>query len=143
MTMPAASRSGFTLTEVAIAIAVLIVGLTGSISVFIMGVSWANEIKVKLTAFDAAQTVLVDPGILATVESPRPPVPPTPEPGDDEVRGFLHGYYFVRTVETSQSVDIPSGGGRLLRIRVVGYHGGDDSSGQRVVDCSNLLRVEP
>lgn len=134
-------RSGFTLAEVAISIAVLIVGLTGAVSVFIMGVSWANEIKVNLTAFDAAQTVLEDPAILATVEAPRPPVPANPAPDDDDVRGFLHGYYFVRTFDPAATKVLPDGGGQLLRVTIVGYHGGDDSTGRRVFECTNLLRV--
>lgn len=136
------NRAAFTLTEVAIAIAVLLVGLTGAVSVFITGVSWANEIKVNLTAFDAAQSVLEDPAILAVVEAPRPPSPALPAADDVEVRGFLHGYFFVRTVDAASSVTLPDGGGQLLRVRVVGYHGGDDTSGRRVVDCTNLLRVE-
>ena len=58
------NRSGFTLLEVALAIGVLVVGITAVVSVYMVSLGWAGEIRVDLTALQTARIVMIDAGVL-------------------------------------------------------------------------------
>ena len=136
-------RAGFTFIEVAVSIAILVIGITASMSLLITGINWATEAKINFSATDAAETVLQNPRFMARVVRPADPVPSNPDFTDDEIKGYFNGYFFVRTVDRSSIKNIAHNGGYSARVRVEAYHGGDDQDGEKVVDFYARVYVAP
>lgn len=126
-------RSGFTLVEVAFSVAVLVIGVTGSLAVLLLGIKWCNEIRITHVAFDTMHSVLEDPTVL-TRDPGSTPTPANPQVTDADVRGYLAGFYITRVVNAGTLTNLPNGGGSAAEFTVTAYQNGDDSTGNRV--CS-------
>ncbi len=137
------TRSAFTFIEIAVSIAILVIGITAAMSLLITGMNWATEAKINFSATDAVETVLTNPRILNRVSRPAEPTPASPDFDDDVISGYLNGYYIVRTVDTSSKVTIANNGGYYARVRIEAYHGGDDQDGEKVVDFYSRVYVAP
>ncbi|NRA39624.1 MAG: type II secretion system protein [Planctomycetes bacterium] len=124
-------RSAFTLLEVALSIGILVVGLTGIISVYMVSLSWAEEIRVDLTALQTARIVLAD----ATILTDENDLPQNFDNRDTEAKGWVNDYFAVRTFDEAESVDLPGAGngvgsaGEYVKVRVQVYYGGNDEDG--------------
>lgn len=136
-------RSGFTFIEIAVSIAILVIGITASMSLLITGINWATEAKINFSATDAAETVLYNPRFMAKVSRPADPIPVNPDFMDNQIKGYFNGYYFVRTLDASSVKTIPNNGGSTARVRVEAYHGGDDQDGEKVVDFYARIYIAP
>ena len=130
-------RSGFTLIEVAIAIAILAAGSTACITMFITGLKWTEEVKINASAAFTAQSVINAPQVFE--EDARNKDAPYLFTKDS--KGWINGYYAVRTVSDLETIVDRNGsatGGYVANITVYIYHGGDESDGELVYSISNL-----
>ena len=137
------TRAAFTFIEIAVSIAILVIGITASMSLLITGINWATEAKINFSATDAAETVLYNPRFMARVSRPADPTPVNPGFMDNQIKGYFNGYFFVRTVDTTSVKTVTHNGGTTARVRVEGYHGGDDQDGEKVVDFYARIYIAP
>lgn len=82
------SRSGLTLIELAIAILVLFVGITASVSMVLTGLKWGYDIRDNTLAVETARTALADATVIDETATNR----------DASVSGFVNGFWVVREV---------------------------------------------
>lgn len=117
--------SGFTLLEVVLSIAILTVGLTAVVSVYMVALSWVSEIRIDLTALQTARIVMVDAGVL-TDESD---VSAGFNNRSVKASGWVNDYFVVRTYDPAQAVSLPNNGGDYVKVVVKVYAGGDENDG--------------
>ena len=134
-------RSAFTLLEIAVSIGVITIGLTAAVVVYFTGVRWANDAKLNYTAYATARSVYNNAIILKT----DPNFVDT-DPADnlqDSCKGYLNGFYVVRTVESKVDVGVLAGGkaGTMTEVRVNVYDGGTDVDGEEAVELHAKLFV--
>lgn len=135
--MRARSRSGFTLIEVALAIAILAAGSTACIAMFVTGLRWSTEAKINATAPISAQAVSETPHVLDL--DPRNTGPFT---YTSDCEGWINNYYAVRTVtDLVQLIDDGGNptGGYVCTVDVDMYHGGDKNDGDVVYTIKRIM----
>ena len=130
-------RSAFTLLEIALAIGILSIGLTAIVSVYMLALSWTEEIRVNLTALKTGRAVLADAGILMDEQRNSLGF----SNGDAEAKGWANNYFIVRTIDTSKSVALENDAGTYVNVKVEVYSGGNDSDGLLVhqIFCHQIL----
>ena len=122
------ARAGFTLLEVALAIGVLVVGLTAIVSVYMVSLGWASEIRIDLTALQTARIVIADAGVLADEDG----VALGHTNRTSEASGWVNDYYVVRTFDVTETETLPNNGGDYIKVQVQVYFGGDANDGTLV-----------
>lgn len=134
------TRGAFTLLEVALSIGVLMVGLTAVISVYMVSLGWAEEIRVDLTALQTARIVMADAAVLTDDKD----VPAGYTNRDPEARGWINDYYVVRSFDPAAVETLPHNGGDYVKLEVKVYYGGDDSDGMLAhrLFCHQVLLKE-
>ncbi len=118
-------RAAFTLIETTLALGVLIFGLTAIVSVYMISLSWIEEIRIELTALQTGRIVLADASVLRN----RDDTPAGCSNLDETAKGWVNDYFVVRTVEKPSYPDFDSAVGTYLRVRIQVYFGGDDEDG--------------
>lgn len=100
-------RNAFTFVEVAIAMVVLVVGLTAILSLLFVGLDWGREIRMRTTVVNTARAALDDPLLVSSSANPA---------AYEKVEGYVNGLYVVRdAVEYSEDKWMgASRGGRVL-----------------------------
>ncbi len=133
----AQQRGAFTLLEIALAIGILSIGLTAVVSVYMLALSWTEEIRVNLTALKTGRAALADAGIL--MDKKRNPLDLSNS--DAEAKGWANNYFIVRTIDTSKSVTLDNDAGTYVEVKVEVYSGGDDTDGLLVhqIFCHQIL----
>ena len=134
-------RNAFTLLEIAISIGVITIGLTAAVIVYFTGVRWANDAKVNYSAYSTARAVYNNAAILRTDPSFNDSDPASNlEP---VCKGYLNGFYLVRTVENITAVGVLAGGeaGQLTEVRINVYDGGTDIDGEEIIELHAKLFV--
>lgn len=132
--------SAFTLMEVMLSLAVLVSGLTSVVSIYMVSLTWIEEIRVDLTALQSGRIALVDAGSLRGHDGS-----PLHQGNLDAVaKGWLNDYYIVRTVTRPSDVEHPSSAGTYVRVRIQVYYGGSDNEGLLAHDfmCDQIIPVE-
>ena len=134
------SRAAFTLVEVMLSLVVLVSGLTSVVSLYMVSLSWIEEIRVDLTALQSGRIALVDAGALHGSDGTAL------NQGnlDAEASGWLNDYYIVRTVTRPPEVEHPSSARTYVRVRIQVYYGGSESDGLLAHDfsCDQIIPVE-
>lgn len=118
-------RQAFTLIETTLAMAVLIIGLTAIVSVYMVSLQWIEEIRVDLTALQTGRVVLADAGVLMDDNNDRKGLSNL----EPEAKGWVNDYFVVRTVETPPYPLFDSTAGKYLRVRIQVFYGGTDEDG--------------
>ena len=118
-------RSAFTLLEVSLSMGILIVGLTSIVSVYMLTLSWVDEIRINLTALKTGRIVLYDAGVLMDDEGTRL----TFNNLDAEAKGWVNNYFVVRTVDVASQQTLPNNAGSYVDVHVTVYAGGNDDDG--------------
>ena len=136
----ACQRGGFTLLEIALSIGILSIGLTAVVSVYILALSWTEEIRVNLTALKTGRAVLADAGIL--MDKNRNPLDLSNR--DEEAKGWANNYFMVRSYDPSESIALDNDAGLYIKVKVEVYTGGDDTDGLLVhqIFCHQILPRE-
>ena len=119
-------RSAFTLLEVALSIGVLVVGLTAIVSVYMVSLNWAEEIRVDLTALQTARVVLADAGVLTNKDDTNAGC----DNPDTEAKGWVNDYFMLRSYDPALTTTLPNDAGDYVQVRVQVYYGGDNTDGQ-------------
>ncbi len=119
------NRQGFTLLEVALSIGILSFGLTAVVSVYMLSLKWAEEIRVDLTALQSGRIALSDAGILLDKDDNSA----NHSNRDEIARGYVNDYFVVRSYDKSESVALPNKMGEYTAVSVKVYYGGDDTDG--------------
>jgi type II secretory pathway pseudopilin PulG len=119
-------RQAFTLLEIALSIGILAFGLTAVVTVYMVSLKWAEEIRVDLTALQTARVALYDAGVLLNDDD----TPTSFSNRDEEAKGWMNDYYVVRTYDKSEAINLPNNGGLYTHVRVKIYYGGNDKDGQ-------------
>ncbi len=122
---------GFTLLEVALSIGILSFGLTAVVSVYMLSLSWAEEIRIDLTALQSGRAALYDAGILLTDADASAGY----DNNDDVASGYVNDYYIVRTYDDATKVNVPDVTDKLglyVEVHVKVYYGGNDQDGELV-----------
>ncbi|MFW5828888.1 MAG: type IV pilus modification PilV family protein [Planctomycetota bacterium] len=132
-------RSAFTLVEVAIAMAVLVIGLSAATGVYITGLRWASETRHQYTATKTAGLVVQDARLLRA--GLRSEAPAGYDNGHDDAQGWLNGYYCVRTV--TDRTTLPGRGGDLCSLEIRIYADGDASSGELIHTVASTMIARP
>ncbi len=128
---------GFTLLEVAFSIAILVIGTTAAIGMYMTGLKWSEQVKCNSTAPITANGVAEYPNIFLHDARNTGPFAYT---ADSE--GWVNGYYAVRTVLSKNEIQDISGsptGGYECEIDVDIYHGGDKGTGALVYSSKRLI----
>ena len=121
-------RSGFTLLEVALAIGVLSVGLTAVVSLYMVSLKWAEEIRIDLTALQSGRMALTDANIILNYDYTY-----SDHKNNDAVaKGYVNDYFIVRKYDTSKAVSLPNNLGQYGPVVVEVYYGGTDEDGRLV-----------
>jgi len=101
-----------TLVEIAIAILVLFVGVTASVSMVLTGLKWGYDIRDNTLAVETARTAFEDATLIDPGATNRDPT----------VEGFVNGFYVIRDVSPSTGPAAPANpsalGGYLENVRV-------------------------
>ena len=97
-----AQQQGFTLLEVALSIGILSFGLTAVVSVYMLSLKWAEEIRVDLTAMQSGRVALFDAGVLLDKDDN----PANFNNRDELAKGYVNDYFIVRSYDKSQSVTL-------------------------------------
>ncbi len=124
--------SAFTLLEVMLALAVLVTGLTSVISIYMVSLTWIEEIRVDLTALQSGRIALVDAGALRAADNK----PLNQSNLDIQAKGWLNDYYIVRTVKRPTHIIHPLSAGTYITVRIQVYYGGTDEDGLLAHDFS-------
>jgi type II secretory pathway pseudopilin PulG len=134
------NRSAFTLIEVTLALGVLTFGLTAIVAVYMVSLSWIEEIRVDLTALQTGRMVLADAGVL----SDKDDVPSGYSNLDATAKGWVNDYFVVRTVEKPSYPNFDSTVGTYLRVQIQVYFGGTDEDGLLAHDfyCEQIMPSE-
>ncbi len=130
-------RTAFTLLEVALSIGVFVVGLTAVVSVYMVSLNWAEEIRVDLTALQTARVVIADAGVITNKDDSNAGC----SNRDTEAKGWVNDYYVVRRYDPALVTTLPNNAGDYVRVRVQVYYGGDDKDGQLAHElfCHQIL----
>ena len=133
-------RQAFTLVEIALALAVLTIGLTAVTTVYLTALRWAAETRHQYTAIDTAHQVLRDPALLSKDREGLQAI----SDFNDPLRGWLNGFYVIRERGDGESY-LTVGGTEVARsyeVRVSIYAGGTDADGMlvSVIDSVDLVR---
>jgi len=140
------NRRAFTLVEVALAMAVLTVGLTAVTAVYLTALRWTAETRHQFIAIDTAQQVLREPALLSLDRAGGTPAGFSAL--ESESRGFLNGLYLVRrrlAQEELTSSPTTAQPARPVanadRVRIEVYAGGTDEDGDLVftLDATDLV----
>ncbi len=123
-------RSAFTLIETTLALGVLIFGLTAIVSVYMISLTWIEEIRIELTALQTGRVVLSDAGVLKDKQGSFKNASNL----DATASGWVNDYFVVRTVEKPSYPKFDSSVGTYLRVRIQVYFGGNDEDGLLVHD---------
>ena len=118
-------RQAFTLLEVALAIGILSFGLTAVVSVYMVSLKWAEEIRVDLTALQSGRIALFDAAVLLNKDDS----PASFTNRDTVAKGYVNDYFIVRSYDKSASVILPNKMGEYTKVSVKVYYGGDDTDG--------------
>ena len=129
---PKLRLAAFTLLEVMLALAVLVTGLTAVISIYMVSLTWIEDIRVDLTALQSGRVALVDAGALRSKEN----VPLNKGNLDLVAKGWLNDYYIVRTVKQPTDKVHPATAGTYVTVRIQVYFGGTDEDGLLAHDFS-------
>ncbi len=117
------SRAAFTLLEVALSIGILSFGLTAVVSVYMLSLKWAEEIRIDLTALQSGRIALFDAGVLMKKD-----FSPAGFTNNDSVaKGYVNDYFIVRSFDNE--VNLPTGMGKYVDVHVKVYYGGNDEDG--------------
>ena len=119
------TRSAFTLLEVALAIAVLSVGLTAVVSLYMVSLKWAEEIRIDLTALQSGRMALNDAGVLMNDDYSYC----GHSNADAEAKGYVNDYYIVRSYDKSKISTLPNNAGEFGPVVVRVFYGGNDEDG--------------
>lgn len=133
-------RAGFTLLEVALAIGILSFGLTAVVSVYMLSLKWAEEIRIDLTALQSGRVVLFDAGILRNEDYTSAGYTNR----DERAEGYVNDYYVVRTFDKSAAVTLPGGMGEYVPVHIQVFYGGDDQDGMLAHElfCTQIIHQE-
>ena len=134
-------QSAFTLLEIAISIGVITIGLTAAVMVYFTGVRWANDAKVNYSAYTTARAVYNNAAILKT--DPSFDAAEEADNLQDSCKGYLNGFYVVRTITSRSDVGVLTAGnaGTMTDVRINVYDGGTDIDGEEVVELHARLFV--
>lgn len=130
--------TGFTLLEVAFSIAILVVGTTAAIGMYMTGLKWAVDVKCNETAPMTASSVAEFP-LIFDYDARNTGSPYAFTTGSE---GWVNGYYAVRTVMSKEEVKDIAGnptGGYLCEVVVDVFHGGDKDNGDLVYKAKRLI----
>ncbi|MFW5828979.1 MAG: hypothetical protein ACOCXA_01845 [Planctomycetota bacterium] len=129
-------RSAFTLVEIALALAVLLVGLTAVTSVYLTGLRWGGEVRHGMSVMRYVHDVANDPRLLT--ESPG--AEPVGDAGTIPSSGWYNGYYFVRARQEVAPEDWPilSGGTRYETL--ISVYAGEWFDGVSAADLTLIRR---
>lgn len=132
--------SGFTLLEVVLSIAILTVGLTAVVSVYMVALSWVSEIRVDLTALQTARIVMVDAGVLTDEDDVNAGF----NNRDVKASGWVNDYFVVRSYDPSRTITLPNGGGDYVETVVKVFAGGNENDGALVQQlcCHQIIPLE-
>lgn len=130
-------RSAFTLLEIAVSIGILTVGLTAVVVVYYTGVRWAHDAKVDYSAYATARSVYENASILKN--HPDFPENTTAHNLSDECKGYINGFYVVRTI--TNKTELASKAGTITEVEVQVYDGGTDANGEHVAQFTGKLYV--
>ena len=135
--MRSQQRAAFTLLEVALAIGVLVVGLTAVVSVYMVSLNWAEEIRVDLTALQTARVVMADAGVLTNKDDTNAGY----SNRDTTAMGWVNDYFVLRSYDPAQTTVLPNNGGNYVHVKVQVYYGGDNTDGQLAHElyCHQIL----
>lgn len=138
--MRAMERNAFTLLEVALAIGVLSVGLTAVISLYMVSLKWAEEIRINQTALRSGQVAVFDATVLLDEDFNNAGHINT----DLVARGYVNDYYIIRTIDSGKSVALPNSMGIYVPILVQVYFGGNEDDGQLVAElnCTQIIHED-
>ena len=120
--------SGFTLIEIAMSIAVFAFGLTAVVVVYMVTLRWAEEIRIDLTALQSGRAVLRDCSILRNKNDE----PLLLNNRDEDAKGWINGYYFVRHYSAADGISLPDNYGLYVDVVVNVYYGGTEVDGRLV-----------
>ena len=133
-------RRAFTLIEVTLSIAVLIAGLTAVVSIYLVAITWIEEIRIDLTAMQTGRAVLADAGILMDDKN----IPLNLNNRSEEAKGWVNDYYVVRTYDKMAATILPNDAGLYVQVQVHIYTGGNQLDGHlaAVLSCKQILLKE-
>ncbi|NRA40273.1 MAG: type II secretion system protein [Planctomycetes bacterium] len=131
------SRSAFTLLEIAVSIGILTVGLTAVVVVYYTGVRWAHDAKVDFSAYSTARSVYENASILKN----HPDFPDSAQAHNlsDECKGYINGFYVVRSI--TKETELENKAGTITEVEILVYDGGTDANGEQVAKFSGKLYV--
>ncbi len=136
-------RNAFTFIEIAVAMVVLMVGLTASLSLMFVGLDWGRDIHLKTSVVNTTRAVIDDPLMLDVNADPL---------AYEKVEGYVNGLYLIReatpfqeTVWTGASRsgwqdqvhDVTNLPGFYANVKVeayIGVVGSDISTGEKVFE---------
>ena len=128
---------GFTLIEVALAMAILAAGSTACIAMYITGLRWTTEAKINASAPLSAQSVSDTPQVLSLDSRNSGTYNYT-----SDCEGWINNYYAVRTVSdliTHTDRGGSNTGGYTCTVDVDMYHGGDKDGGDLVYSIKRIM----
>ena len=131
------SQIGFTLIEVALAMAILAAGSTACIAMYVTGLRWTTEAKINASAPLSAQSVSDTPQILSL--DPRNTGPYSYTTNSE---GWINNYYAVRQVSdliTHTDRNGSDSGGYTCTVDVDIFHGGDKDGGELVYSIKRIM----
>jgi type II secretory pathway pseudopilin PulG len=126
------TTSAFTLVEIALAMAVMAVGLAAVTSVYMTGLRWLSEGRSDWGALQAGRLALHNATLLRQ-EPNSPERASNQRYGDAD--GWLNGFYIVRKLDKDgETTDFRTHikGGAFQPIRIQVYVGGNQTSGELV-----------
>ena len=130
-------RQGFTLIEVALAMAILAAGSTACLAMFITGLRWTTQAKINASAPLSAQSVSDTPQVLGLDPRNSGPFEYT-----KDCEGWINNYYAVRTVTdliTHTDRNGSDTGGYTCTVDVDIFHGGDQNDGELVYSIKRIM----
>ena len=134
------ARSAFTLIEATLALGVLTFGLTAVVAVYMISLTWIEEIRVDMTALQTGRIVLASADVLTDKDND----PAGYNNLDTVAKGWVNDYFVVRTVEEPSYPNFDKTVGTYLRVRIQVYYGGTEEDGLLAHDfyCDQIMPPE-